>query len=175
MELKKRFIDNIYLLNTVQEVFLWELISSKHSEKIVAWRNNPENLKYFENQNYITVEDQEHFLNEYYKYDRIDLLLLCQNEPIGVFNIKNLESLPEYGALIGEESFRNKGIGTWAKAAIFDFWFNVLDQRSIYLKNRLTNTKVVNSNGNKGYEIVAQDKLYVTFKVVREQYLQNKK
>ena len=39
------------------------------------------------------------------------MILKKEDIPIGVFNIKNLGTMPEYGALIGDELYRGKGIG----------------------------------------------------------------
>lgn len=170
MELKKLFIDNIHLLNTNHREYTWELISQNHSKVIVDWRNSVENLQYFENQKRITLEEQELFLKQYCEFERVDLVLALKNKPIGVFNVKNLGSMPEYGALIGEKSFRGKGIGAWAKKEILNLWFNVLNQSSIYLRNRLDNEKVIDSNRNSGYEVVLKDEFFVIFKVTKEQY-----
>ncbi|WP_018479675.1 GNAT family N-acetyltransferase [Pontibacter roseus] len=129
----------------------WELISHAHTPSIVNWRNDPNNLIFFEQQNKLREEEQTDFVNNYNKLDRIDLVLIG-NGPIGVFSIKNLTTMPEYGALIGEKQYRGKGIGSKAKYSLFDYWFIELNQEVIYTKNKTNNTKVLESNLALGFE-----------------------
>ena len=160
---KQQFIDNID--NLVLEGYRWEMLNYTHTEYILEWRNDPRNLILFENQDKLTKDKQYKFLDNYTIYDRIDIVLTLCKKPIGVFNIKNLETAPEYGALIGEEGLRGKGIGFSAKNAIFNYWFNVLDQESIFVKNKKVNKKVIQSNLKIGFELYEEDEQFIILKL----------
>lgn len=163
LKVKQLFIDNIDYL--VLEGFSWEILNSTHTDYILKWRNDPKNLFFFESQDELTKEKQCDFLKNCIFLDRVDIVLIQNHKPIGVFNIKNIASIPEYGALIGEEELRGKGIGFSAKIAIFNYWFNVLDQESIFVKNKKVNTKVIQSNLNIGFELYDEDEHFITLKL----------
>ena len=165
---KEFFLHNLSQLSI--EGFSWEVIDNSHSNFILKWRNNPNNLKFFDNQKVLTLNDQIDFLNNYNKLDRIDLILKKEDIPIGVFNIKNLGTMPDYGALIGDELYRGKGIGLLAKNSILDYWFNVLDETIIYVKNKRINKKVIESNLRLGFGFYDEDDEYVILSLDKETY-----
>lgn len=136
--------------------FQWELINDRHTEAVVRWRNDLDNLRFFEEQKTLTKEDQKNFLERYDELDRVDLVLCDTSQPIGVFNIKNLGDQPEFGALIGEENYRGQGIGLAAKRCLLRFWFNHLEKREIYTKNKLSNERVLSSNLRLGFKEVSR-------------------
>lgn len=165
---KDFFLRNLAQLSI--EGFSWKVMDNSHSNFILKWRNNPDNLKFFDNQKVLTLNDQIDFLNNYDKLDRIDLILKKEDIPIGVFNIKNLETMPEYGALIGDMFYRGKGIGLLAKNSIFDYWFNVLEETVIYVKNKRINKKVIESNLHLGFDFYDEDEEYVILSLDKETY-----
>lgn len=170
---KDKIYDSLKLLPKLDHIG-WEILTDRHTEKIIEWRNASENKQFFESQDIVTVETQRNFLKNYEMYDRIDLVLLFDNIPIGVFNIKNLNSFPEYGSLIGDSKYRNKGLGSLAKALIFKLWFDILNQKELYLRNRKNNHNVVISNQNKHYSVFDEDEQYITFRVDKDAYTKNK-
>jgi RimJ/RimL family protein N-acetyltransferase len=99
----------------------------------------------------------------------VDLVLVYQN-PIGVFSIKNLENRPEYGALIGDTNFRNKGIGSFAKKVIFKYWFETLNQNEIYVLNKKINKKVLKSNELIGFKIYNENNEEYLLRLTQEVY-----
>jgi len=158
MTIKNRFIANLDKLECIPGC-KWELIADKHSSYILQWRNNPNNLSLFEDISTLTIEKHKAFLNRYDKLDRVDLVLVKNNamdifDPIGVFNIKNLETSPEYGALIGDEKLRDGGIGYNVKKAIFRYWFNVMGMNEILVKNKIENQKIIANNFKMGFRTV---------------------
>ncbi|EJF09714.1 GNAT family N-acetyltransferase [Pontibacter sp. BAB1700] len=166
-KIKQICIDKLSRLAPV-EGNRWELISHAHTSSIVKWRNDPENLIFFEQQNRLQKKEQTKFINNYNAMDRIDLVLIDQN-PIGVFSIKNLSTMPEYGALIGDKQYRGKGIGSKAKYTLFDFWFNEVKQEVIYTKNKSNNTQVLESNLALGFEVISNSKSSDDFTVMKLQ------
>src|SRR5690606_31861533 len=149
MNIKNRFIENLDKLACIPG-YKWELLADKHTSYILKWRNDPRNLVLFEDISTLTIEKQIAFINQYDELDRVDLVLVKNDFgidiPIGVFNIKNLETLPEYGALIGDEALRNKSLGYNIKLGIFKFWFDVMNMKEILVKNKIQNQKVIENN-----------------------------
>lgn len=165
---KRGFFSNLSQLSTPG--YVWEVIANKHNEYILQWRNDPENMKLFDSQELLTLEGQIYFLKFYDQLDRVDLVLQKDNNPIGVFNIKNLETMPEFGALIGDRSYRGKGVGYLAKISILEYWFNVLMEPIIYVRNKKTNVKVLESNLRLGFKIISEDDISITLSLSRESY-----
>lgn len=170
---KTEIYNSLKLLPQVDSIS-WDILSDQYTREIIKWRNDVDNRQFFENQDVVTEDSQRNFLKNYDKYDRVDLILLYNKIPVGVFNIKNLNTFPEYGSLIGEKQFRGKKIGALAKSLIFILWFEILKREELYLKNRRNNTKVLDSNLKRGYTIFDEDGEYITFKVDQESYIRNK-
>lgn len=171
-KIKQQFIEKIDKLSL--KGYTWELINSSHTNYIIKWRNDPNNLIYFNSQEQLTSEDQEKFIKEYNHLDRIDIMLLQEGEPIGVFNIKNMESIPEYGALLGEKYLRGIGIGFSAKMAIFGYWFNVLNQEYIYVTNKRINKKVITSNLQLGFKVYEENDEFLKLKLSKKSFVKMK-
>lgn len=166
MNIKDRFIGNLNKLECFPG-YSWELIADKHSSYIIKWRNDPKNSALFENISTLTIEKQKEFLNRYDELDRVDLVLVKNNstgifDPIGVFNIKNLETSPEYGALIGDKKLRNKSLGYKVKTAIFRFWFDVMGMNEILVKNRIQNQRIIANNFKMGFRTVKLEPSLIT-------------
>lgn len=170
---KDKIFEGLKLLPQL-EFISWDILSDQYIKEIVRWRNDIDNRQFFESQETVTEDSQHNFLEDYDKYDRADFILLYNKLPVGVFNIKNLNTFPEYGSLIGEKQYRGKRLGALAKSLIFNLWFEILDQEELYLKNRRNNTKVLDSNHKRGYSIFEEDEEYITFKVDKKSYIRNK-
>ncbi|TCK84916.1 N-acetyltransferase [Albibacterium bauzanense] len=166
MTIKNRFIANLDKLECIAG-YKWELIADKHSSYILKWRNDPNNAVLFEDISTLTIEKQKAFLNRYDEHDRVDLVLVKDdliriNTPVGVFNIKNLGTSPEYGALIGDETLRNKSLGYNVKVTIFRFWFDVMKMKEILVKNKIQNQKVIENNLKMGFKPVKLEPALIT-------------
>src|SRR5690606_28837955 len=127
----------------------------------------PNNSALFEDISKLTIEKQKAFLDQYDKLDRVDLVLVKDdlisiNIPIGVFNIKNLETSAEYGALIGDEKLKNKNLGYNVKLTIFKFWFDVMEMKEILVKNKIQNQKIINNNLKMGFRTLKLEPPIVT-------------
>jgi hypothetical protein len=165
MNIKNRFIENLDKLECISG-YKWELIADKHTSYILKWRNDPDNAALFEDISTLTIEKQVAFINHYDELDRVDLVLVKNDFgidiPIGVFNIKNLETLPEYGALIGDEKLRNISLGYNVKVTIFRFWFDVMEMKNILVKNKIQNQKVIENNLKMGFKPVKLEPALIT-------------
>ena len=171
MTIKNRFIENLDKLECISG-YKWELIADKHSSYILKWRNDPKNTALFEDISTLTIEKQMVFINQYDELDRVDLVLVKTDFgidiPIGVFNIKNLETSPEYGALIGDERLRDKSLGYNVKIAIFKFWFDVIGMDEILVKNKIQNQKIIANNLKMGFKKLKLDSSLITLKLTAD-------
>jgi RimJ/RimL family protein N-acetyltransferase len=169
-------INNIGKLKS-PEGYYWEVISNKHSNAIVKWRNNPENLKMFYNQELLTVEAQNHFVDNYSKQDRIDFILMHKDvsKEIGVFSIKNISIRPELGKLIGEMDYRGKGLASKCTRNVLEFWFYFLNQNEIYAETKSNNTTNIKLNENLGFKIekrkIVQGETFYIMRLLKEDFV----
>ena len=170
MKAKNLFLRNLLQLES-PEGFHWELINESHTEDIIRWRNDPDNLKLFEEQKSLTEEDQRDFLSRYSFFDRVDLVLCNKCEPVGVFNLKNLSDKAEFGALIGNKKYRGQGIGLAAKFCLLRFWFNVLGKEEMYTKNRLINDRILASNLKLGFKEIGRDENQMILVLSKKDFL----
>lgn len=172
MDIKKEFIERLEELEAPKG-YSWELINKQHAPVIVKWRNDPEILSFMERENKLKLEDQLEFLNSYESFDRVDIVLSSER-PIGVFNIKNFETLPEYGAIIGESEYRGKGLGSQVKLLIFKYWFITLGKEEIFVRNKVSNEKVIKSNEAWGFKKFREDRGFVMLRLEKQDFLKKK-
>lgn len=172
MDIKNEFIDRLEELKAPKGYY-WELINKHHAPVIVKWRNDPEILSFMEMENKLKLEDQLEFLNNYDSYDRVDIVLSSER-PIGVFNIKNFQTLPEYGAIIGESEYRGKGLGSQVKLLIFKYWFITLGKEEIFVRNKVSNEKVIKSNEAWGFKKFKEDRGFVMLRLEKQDFLKKK-
>lgn len=172
MNIKKEFIERLEELEAPKG-YSWELINKKHAPMIVKWRNDPAILSFMEMENKLKLEDQLEFLEKYESFDRVDIILSF-DKPVGVFNIKNFKTLPEYGAIIGESEFRGKGLGSQVKLLILKYWFMNLDKEEIYVRNKISNEKIIKSNQAWGFKIFKEEQGFVMLKLDKQDFLDKK-
>jgi len=167
-KIKLEFIEKIPSIKLIDESYKLELINHKHTKCIVAWRNDPSNLELFENGEDLTEQIQSNFISNYNNYNRVDLVLNYKNKPIGVFNVKNLDSVPEYGSLIGEKEFRGKGLNNVIKKAIINFWFYELNHKVIYVKIKEKNQFLIDSNIKIGFKKIRMEGELIVLELKKE-------
>jgi RimJ/RimL family protein N-acetyltransferase len=172
METKKEFISRLKELEA-PEGFSWELINRDHAPVIVKWRNDPAILSFMEMDKKIKLEDQLAFLNRYDSFDRVDVVLSSE-KPVGVFNIKNFETQPEYGAIIGEADYRGKGLGSRVKMLLFKYWFLTLNKEEIFVKNKTSNEKIIRSNETWGFKKFEEEQGVITLRLKKQDFLDKK-
>lgn len=115
--------------------YRFELLNARHSADVVRWRNDPDNHHGFLDPKTLTIETQRNFLENYRSHHRVDLVLIAEEEgkPIGVFALKNLNTDPELGLLLGEKSYRGKGLITSTMVAVLQFGFEWLSLPRIWV------------------------------------------
>lgn len=172
MKTKEEFIDRLHELEAPKG-YTWELIHKDHAPVIVKWRNDPQILAFMEMENKLKLEDQLEFLNRYESFDRVDIVL-SSKKPVGVFNIKNFETFPEYGAIIGETEFRGKGLGSCVKMLIFKYWFLTLGKEEIFVRNKVSNKKVIKSNQSWGFKRYKEEQGFIMLRLSKQDFLEKK-
>jgi RimJ/RimL family protein N-acetyltransferase len=155
------------------EGFSWELINKKSCSNNCKWRNDPAILSFMEMDKKIKLEDQLAFLDKYDSFDRVDVVLSSE-KPVGVFNIKNFETQPEYGAIIGEADYRGKGLGSRVKLLLFKYWFLTLNKKEIFVKNKTSNEKIIRSNESWGFKKFEEEQGVITLRLKKQDFLDKK-
>ncbi len=146
----------------LDENFKFELINEKHSDDIIKWRNNSSISSLMFNKKKLDKTTQNQFLNNYKNLDRIDFILIHSpnNKAIGSFSISNISSsTPEIGKLLGEESFRGKGIAYKSTKALLYFSFNYLKIEKIFAKTLKNNSINLHLNKKLGFEIIKEEEI----------------
>jgi UDP-4-amino-4,6-dideoxy-N-acetyl-beta-L-altrosamine N-acetyltransferase len=105
-------------------------ITKFDSDKIRKWRNNVSVSKYMHNENYITKKSHDiWFKNSIKDKTRHYWIIGYKNIDVGLINIYDIENNHKrcyWGFYIGEDSFRNKGVGSYAEYALLYYCFDVL-------------------------------------------------
>ena len=141
--------------------FRFELISRRHTSSILKWRNDTSINKYFIRSEKLTLEKQNNFLKNYETKDRLDFVLLKidQEIPVGVFSLINISSRPELGKLIGEKSFRGKGIARSATIYLLKFAFNYLMLNEVWATTQIKNTRNIELNESIGFKTIGEKRI----------------
>ncbi len=90
-------------------------ISLDDSNEIVNWRQNPNIYKYFLKPHKISLDEHINWFNKIYINDenRIDFILLFNNNKIGVFGIKKVNDSVELSYLL-DDNYQGKGYASEA-------------------------------------------------------------
>ena len=76
--------------------------------------------------------------------------------PIGTTSLMTVDTVnrsAEFGIMIGEKGFRNRGFGTEATVLTLDYGFNFMNLQSIYLRVHEFNTRAVRTYEKVGFKI----------------------
>ncbi len=146
--------------NTIKgkKIYLRKLNISDASEVYCRWLNDSEVNKYLETRK-ATIEELKNYIKQ--KNKKINCRLF------GIFDINNdkhigniklepidfFEKKAKLGIMIGEKSYRNKGIGTEATKLLNDFAFNQLKLNCIYLGVIPENKSAIRIYEKVGFEI----------------------
>ena len=169
-EIKKDFFLKLDSFPIMGETLSIRKLTMEQAASIVNWRNDHDNVQLFELNNKITIESQKFFLDNYENLNRVDIVLYFNDFPIGVFNIKNLDTETEYGSLIGEKEFRGLGYGNLFKKAIFTYWFDVLGHKNIFCKIKQKNQFLIDSNLKKGFKVIRYENDLAVLKLDVQNY-----
>lgn len=72
----------------------------------------------------------------------------------GLHDIDHHQQTAEFGILIGNKEYHNKGYGTEAAKLILDFGFNILNLHNIYLKAFSYNKRAIRSYEKCGFKTI---------------------
>jgi RimJ/RimL family protein N-acetyltransferase len=76
--------------------------------------------------------------------------------PIGITSLMAVDHVnrhAEFGIMIGEKEFQNRGYGTEATVLTIDFGFNILNLESIYLRVHEFNSRAIRTYEKVGFQI----------------------
>lgn len=106
-------------------------------EKSWGWLNDPE-IKFLTNTPDFTKEDQQKWYRSIQSKENYKIWgVSAENNPIGVFGIKNIDYKKadgEYWGFIGEKEYWGKGIGKSILEQLIEIAKNDLRLKEIYLK-----------------------------------------
>lgn len=114
-------------------------IEPAHFEKVVAWRNDPQNRRFFFSQRPFTLEGQQRWYESYRKDPTDYMFIIARKDgsPVGtvsLYAVDNRTKSAEFGRmLIGEKGCRRLGIGTEACRLCLDYGFGPLGLQQIHL------------------------------------------
>lgn len=143
------------------EGFRFELINHRHTPSILKWRNDVSLRQNFLDQRTLTGEEQRFFLDDYFLKERLDFVLIDErrNFPVGVFNLKNIQTEPEIGQLIGESSYRGRGLGKEATRLVVQFALKTLGLKSVCARVKEKNLTNIELLKKLNFEIAKQETL----------------
>ena len=142
--------------------FTFEVLSKKHTESVIKWRNEASNFKFLADQAKLTKSKQEKFLKNYSSLNRIDFVLIDKKtkSPHGTFSLTNVFSdRPEIGKLLGTREIRGKGIAYRATKTLLDFAFIELNLKKVYAITRSDNVANNHLNQKLGFKIIGNEKI----------------
>lgn len=132
-------------------------ISHEDTNNIVRWRNHPNVLKNFIDQQQITFESHEKWLATKVFTGEVIQFIIRDNETqkdIGSVFIRDIDMNHrhgEFGIFIGEDDFRGKGRGTEACQLICKYAFDKIGLERIYLRVLANNSGAIRSYQKVGF------------------------
>ena len=139
-----------------ESVFL-RPITPQDTQDIVRWRNNPEVLANFIDQQTITPQSHEAWLQNYVMTGKVVQFIVVETmsgKSVGSVFLRDIDTLHkhcEYGIFIGEDSARGKGYGTQACRLACCFAFDYLAMQRVFLRVLFNNKSAVRSYEKAGF------------------------
>ena len=134
------------------------------ADLLVSWRNvlAQETYSVFLNREKLSIKKHLAWFNSK-RYNRIDYIFCDkpQGNPIGTVHLKKIDKLrgiAEAGKIIGDFSYRKKGLAKEAFAALLKFGFEDLRLNKIYVLTDIKNITNINLNLKLGFKVVQQEK-----------------
>lgn len=103
-------------------------------EMVRNWRNDPKIQQYMEFRDYITPEMQKKWFESIDNDNNYYFIIVYKDKEIGLINIKDVDYNKregEAGVFIYDDEFLNTDISYRAHIALFDFFYEKLDMRTI--------------------------------------------
>jgi RimJ/RimL family protein N-acetyltransferase len=124
-------------------------------EKYAEWWNDPETVKYLQNNWVITAEKEKEnlvFKSKSHHYSVIDLET---NDLIGevcFVDINNINRCAELSVLIGNKNYLNKGYGKEALKLLIDYGYQSLNLHNIFLRVYENNARAISCYKSVGFK-----------------------
>ncbi len=144
-------------------------------EMVRNWRNSPEIANNMAFRDHITPEMQEKWFSSIENSNNFYFLVNVQRKPIGLVNLKNVDYDrldAEGGAFIGIPEAAEAFSGLRAALAIYDFGFEAIGLKSIYIHVLRDNIGAIRLNKMIGFieEPTPKNSHLLAFRVTSEQY-----
>jgi len=92
----------------------WRAVKEEDIEVIKKWLNDPETLKLARMQENVQITSDDIRLDFLNKIEKRRVQMITSDDvPVGYFKVWTYDRGSEIGLVIGDPSFRNKGIGTF--------------------------------------------------------------
>lgn len=124
-------------------------LTIEDSVKVVKWRNDPLILEQMFNDNGPTMDQHISWFKNYENDDTRQEFIICVVDdgietPVGTIGLSAIDmknKKAEYGILIGDNTFRGKGIAYEASRLILDYAFKELNLNKVYLRVMVSNKR----------------------------------
>ena len=142
------------------EYVIVEEVAPKHFEKIIEWRNNPENNKFLNQPYKLTMELQQKWYENYLQDETQGLFVFIDKLTCRAFGTlgftdyeKNEKILIEGRALVGELEYRGSKELTEGYLLVNDYLYEKYDISTMYIHVVDDNKKVISLNKRWGYSL----------------------
>jgi UDP-4-amino-4,6-dideoxy-N-acetyl-beta-L-altrosamine N-acetyltransferase len=144
-------------------------ITTKDTQKVLAWRNSSGVVKNFIYRKPITVEEHMNWLENKVKKGLVHQFIVCTQEhgiPIGSVYLQHFEEenrKAESGIFMGDEAVKGKGIGTEAVRLLKTYSFETLGLHKLTARVLAYNTASLKLHEKAGYvrEAYLKDELFI--------------
>ena len=137
-----------------------EEVQPKHFEKIIEWRNNPENNRYLNQPYELTMELQQKWYEKYLVDLTQGLFVFIDksnNKPFGTLGFTDYDAkkkiMIEGRALVGESEYRGSKELTEGYLLVNDYLYEQYDINTMYIHVVNQNKKVISLNKKWGYKL----------------------
>lgn len=144
-------------------------ITREDTEMVIGWRNKEEVKKWFIYQKDFTKETHEAWLRDYVDTGEcVQMIVVLKegDEPVGSVYIRDIDRTHhkgEFGAFIGSDSARGKGIGTRSCKLMLQYGFEQLNLHKIVMRAYADNLSSLKFCKNAGFvqEAYLKDDVFV--------------
>jgi UDP-4-amino-4,6-dideoxy-N-acetyl-beta-L-altrosamine N-acetyltransferase len=165
------------LSNSKQDISLKKILKSD-LELIRNWRNSDYVKQFMVFQDFISPQMQEEWYlkvdNDYNFY----FIILNQNIPIGLANIKDINSelsSGEWGIFLSSSKFLNSGLGIKSTFLLLDYAFEELQLSWLYSTTLTTNLSARNFGKKMGVKVLENDNIVIKGILYKTDYLNKSK
>ena len=132
----------------------------------VQWLNNPEVIRYAldDIEHRTTEEEQTQWFDEYEKKhslgEKTFFTIFDEGTPVGFMGLSNIDQvnkIAEVFILIGEDSYRGRGIGRESMNYLTSFAFETLGLDSLHLEVNNLNLSAINLYKKLGFEEIGKN------------------